>query len=298
MASDATARHRTRPAIITLVVLLSFTSPARADETPLIVAGPLRIPDADPDTSRRTRVSVGPEVITVSQIGWTSGVAFDAPREGALRWQTTAAMTPVRAHLAHGVFASNGDELTGLEFDDTALRVTTGAVWDGPHVHVLLHAVGGGKEWLSSASPPRSPRPSMRRLAEAKRSSCWTRCEGKTRSLRASTALRGTVRGEGLCRKTRAWADASVAVSTGRQVGLFCARRRRSVLRDLRQSRDELSSSAVHGTSSVPSLSTVIPWAPFGCPREQPAPPAGHASDRSDRDRGAASALVGTPVVS
>jgi hypothetical protein len=222
MASDATARHRMRPAIITLVVLLSFTGPARADETPLIVAGALfESPTLTLAPLVVLRVPVGPDVIAVSQIGWTSGVVFDAPREGALRWESTAAMTPVRAHLAHGVFASNGDELAALEFDDTALRVTTGAVWDRPHVHLLLHAVGG-KEWLSRLAAP---------LAAAfdapfgggEAIVTLDEVRGEDPLASRIDGLRVTVRGEGLA-GTQAWADASVALSAGRQVGPLFAR--------------------------------------------------------------------------
>ena len=117
--------------------------------------GRLRVADADAGTGRRAPRPGRIDLLTVSQIGWTSGVAFNLPRNRELSCESTVAFTPVRAHLSHEVFAPSGQELTALEFNDTALRLTTGAVWRTRNVRVFAHAVAG-KESISSLADPQA----------------------------------------------------------------------------------------------------------------------------------------------
>ena len=148
-------RFRHDVARVAVALLTGMTSSAaRADETPLLVAGALfdsASPTVAPLLVLRVPTSSG-GALSVSQLGWTSGLALDLLQDPHWRWTNTLAFTPVRAHLSHDVYDERGRELPSARFDDSSLRITSGEAWEARHVRIALHLLLQ-KEWLSFLPP-------------------------------------------------------------------------------------------------------------------------------------------------
>jgi hypothetical protein len=195
----------------------------RGDETPLLVAGgavesagltvapivALRVPFAEVDH------------VTVSQVGWTSGVRLDVAQSPVVTWASTVAFAPVRAHLSHDVYDAEGDETPSAEFDDTSLRITTGEIWTLPHVSLLARAVLG-KEWVSGL-PASVEHPFAAPFGGAEAGVIVEAVRAEDPLDSRIDGVRVTLRGEALYGSV-AWGDADVALSAGRRIGPLFAR--------------------------------------------------------------------------
>jgi hypothetical protein len=203
--------------------VLAVVHVARADETPLLVAGgaiesagltvapivALRVPFAETDR------------LTVSQIGWTSGARLDVAQSKNATWTSLVAVTPVRAHMSHDVFDADGNETPAAEFDDTALRVTTGESWAFPHFGVLARAVVG-KEWVSGL-PASVAQPFGVPFGGGEAAIIVELLRAEDPLDSRIDGLRATLRGEALI-GNQAWGDADFALSMGRRLGPLFAR--------------------------------------------------------------------------
>jgi len=203
--------------------VLAVVHGARADETPLLVAGgaiesagltvapivALRVPFAETDR------------LTVSQIGWTSGARLDVAQSKNATWTSLVAVTPVRAHMSHDVFDADGNETPAAEFDDTALRVTTGESWAFPHFGVLARAVVG-KEWVSGL-PASVAQPFGVPFGGGEAAIIVELLRAEDPLDSRIDGLRATLRGEALI-GNQAWGDADFALSMGRRLGPLFAR--------------------------------------------------------------------------
>lgn len=87
--------------------------------------------------------------VSVSQLGWTSGASFSLEADASLTWQTSIELTPIRAHLSHDVYASDG-VTAAPGYDDTALRASTGVGARQGRVLAQVEAIAM-KRWLSDA---------------------------------------------------------------------------------------------------------------------------------------------------
>ncbi len=214
MASDPSLVDRAPGAVASLVLLLVAASPApaqaNADETPLVVMGPSRPPTPTLGPIVVLRLPLGADVLTISQLGWTSGVVFDAPREGSVRWESAVGVTPIRAHLSHGVFAPNGGARRRRAGRHGA-RSRPARSGTFRHVRVLVHAVGG-KEWISGLAAPLAA-PFDAPFGGGEAVVVLEAVRGEDPIASRLDGVRFTVRGEGFV-GTRVWADANVALSS------------------------------------------------------------------------------------
>lgn len=209
---------RARGGAACLVLALLATGRANAGETPLLVAGALyesEAPTLAPLLALRLPVGAG-RVLTLSQLGWTSGASLELPQDP--RWTLVAgvAVTPIRAHLSHDVYDSRGNAAEDAEFDATALRATAGAVYEVDGASVVVRAVFL-KEWLSRL-PQRAIDTFRVPLVggEAVARWEWVRAEDPFRS--RIDGVRISLRAEGLY-GSRGFGDGDVMISLGRKWG-------------------------------------------------------------------------------
>jgi hypothetical protein len=213
MASRSSRAGVVVPLVAALLVL--FGGNARADETPLLLAGAL-FESASTTIApiALLRAPLGDDrTFSVSQIGWTSGASFEVAYGPRWSWLSAVAFTPVRAHLSHNLYDEDGRELP--EFDDTALRVTSGIGFTTREAWARVHAVVG-KEWLSRIEPS---------LAEPFRLP-FAGAEVKfgLQIVRSDDALtprvdgvRAMLRGQGIV-GVRPWIDADLTLGLGRKI--------------------------------------------------------------------------------
>jgi hypothetical protein len=129
---------------------------ARADETPLVVAGallesrarPLE-PVIAPVIALRVPV-LESSTLVLSQLGWTSGIALTTQQRPNMALRSSLELTPLAAHLSHDVYDEQGHPLPEAEIDDTSLRATSGVEWSEGPARLRVHGVLN-KEWLGNA---------------------------------------------------------------------------------------------------------------------------------------------------
>jgi hypothetical protein len=211
------ARRRVGAAFAFFVALLAAAH-ASAGETPLVAAGVFyesSAPTLAPLLALRFPVGEG-RVLTLSQLGWTSGASFELPQTP--RWTLLAGIgvTPLRAHQAHDIYDSQGHPLKGAAFDATALRATAGEAYEVDALTLVVRAVFL-EEWLSRL--PRAELEAFRSPfvgAEATARWEWVRSEDPLRS--RIDGVRVTLRGEGLY-GARSFGDGDIVLSLGRKLG-------------------------------------------------------------------------------
>jgi hypothetical protein len=206
--------------VLVVLGVLAVARPARAEETPLVLVGGL---------FESASVTIAPVVVlraplgedqsvTASQVGWTTGLAADIALDRHWSWSSSVAFTPIRAHLSHNVYDTHGHELLDGEFDDTALRVASGAAWRWREGSLMAQAVVG-KEWLSRLPAGLSN--------DFRRPFAGVEAAWKIEALRSEELLSGRIDGARLRLRAEAlagqrqWVDADAALSLGRKAGPF-----------------------------------------------------------------------------
>ena len=128
-----------------------LASPASAQSTPLVAAGGFfdsLSATAAPLLYLRWPIDDA-KMLSVSQVGWTSAASFTLEADADLNWQTLVELTPIRAHLSHDVYASDGT-MRASSYDDTAVRASTGVSTRPGLIQAQVEALAV-KHWLADA---------------------------------------------------------------------------------------------------------------------------------------------------
>ena len=141
---------------------------------------------------------------------------FDFAIDRHMSWVSSAAVTPVRAHLSHTIFDAHGREVTAAEFDDTSLRVASGGSFRWTNGSILGQAVLG-KEWLSRL-PEQLTKDFRLPYVGVEGALTLEALRSEEPLLARIDGARVKLRGAGLG-GARKWIDADATVSLGRRWG-------------------------------------------------------------------------------